>query len=172
MGIKLEASQKLQFSAMNLVKGPLFAKLSLEPLSLDAAICCWLVNMAAFEMYVETGWDHDCSVNSYLGMLSLLMNREGDVCELRAKGILYGLSSDRQTLEFFNDLAPDLVPGQAYLRLIADLAEYRQKRRVWIAIYRLLYKNAKTIAKLPRQKNFSVSVLRPSKSVEVSGVVG
>ncbi|TVU23792.1 hypothetical protein EJB05_26174, partial [Eragrostis curvula] len=143
MGIKLEPSQKMQFSAMDLVKGPFFGKLFLPPLRLGAIIKCWLVNMAAFEMCTETYLDHDCSVNSYLSVLSLLMNREEDVRELRVKRILHGRSSDRQILEFFNDLV--LVPGQAYARLIPGLAEYRQKRRVWIAIYRFLYKNAKTI---------------------------
>ncbi|TVU23795.1 hypothetical protein EJB05_26177, partial [Eragrostis curvula] len=146
IGIKLQANnQKMQISAMNLVKGPLFAKLFLPPLSLDATIYCWLVNMAAFEMCTETYLDHDCSVNSYLSLLSQLMNREEDVRELRSKNILHGPSSDRHTLEFFNDLAPDLMEGQAYWRLIEVLAEYRQKRWAWIIIYRFLYNNTKTI---------------------------
>ncbi|KAG2556108.1 uncharacterized protein LOC120684519 [Panicum virgatum] len=146
LGIDLEASRRRQFSAMAMEKGPsLFAKLFLAPLNLDATIYCWLVNMAAFEMWTETAWE-DCSVNSYLSVLSLLMHREEDVRELRVKRIVHGTSSDRQALEFFKDLAPGVSEGNAYWRLIGSLEEYRQKRWLWIAIYRFVYKNSKTIA--------------------------
>ena len=106
---------------MAMEKGPfLFAKLFLAPLNLDATIYCWLVNMAAFEMWTETAWE-DCSVNSYLSVLSLLMHREEDVRELRVKRIVHGTSSDQQALEFFKDLAPGVSEGNAYWRLIGGV---------------------------------------------------
>lgn len=144
LGIGLVASRKRQFWAMNIEEGPLFANLFLAPLNLDTTVFCWLVNMAAFEMWAETSWDN-CSVNSYLCVLSLLMNREEDARELRVKRIMHGTSSDREALEFFKDLAPSLSQGKAYWRLIGGLEEYRQKRRLWIAIYSFVYKNFKTI---------------------------
>lgn len=145
IGIKLKASQKMQFSAMQIMKGPLCAELVLAPLNLDPTIYCWLVNMVAFEMWTETFMD-DCCVNSYLTVLSLLMNRKEDVRELRIKGIVRGSSSDKQTLNFFNDLTPNLSSGTAYLRLLEGIEDYRQTRRMWIHIYRFVHNNAKTIA--------------------------
>ncbi|KAL6653621.1 hypothetical protein ACP70R_008556 [Stipagrostis hirtigluma subsp. patula] len=143
MGIKLKASKTTHFSDMKLVKRCLSAKLSLPPLSLDNISACWLVNMAAFEMFLGSDY---CVVNSYLCILGLLINKETDVHELRVRRILHGFFGDQQTLEFSKNLAPNMVPGPAYWQLIEDLEEYKQKRRVWIAIYRFFYKNIKTIA--------------------------
>ncbi|KAL6653617.1 hypothetical protein ACP70R_008552 [Stipagrostis hirtigluma subsp. patula] len=144
MGIKLEASSSMQFSLMTATKGCLFPKISLPPLSLDSVSACWLVNMAAFEI---CRGGNDCGmINSYLCTIAVLMNQEEDVRELRAKGIVHGFFSDQQILEFVSGLAPDLRPGEAYSLLMFKLAAYRYKKRVWIAIYRFFYNNAKTIA--------------------------
>ncbi|CAN6183332.1 unnamed protein product [Urochloa humidicola] len=145
IGIKLKASETAQFSAMDIVKGAFCAKLYLPPLHLDTVTTCWLVNMAAFEMCTETSWTDECSVNSFLSVLSLLMNQKDDVRQLRVKRILDGLS-DKQTLEFFKSLSPNLLVGYAYFEIIVGLEEYRHKRRLWIAIYRFLYNNATAIA--------------------------
>ncbi|RLN29087.1 hypothetical protein C2845_PM05G01760 [Panicum miliaceum] len=141
MGIKLKAREIPQLCHMSITKGPLFAKLSVSPLSLDSTSICWLVNMAALELYDRA----DC-VNSYLTLLALMMKQEDDVRELRAKGIIHGFFADRQILELINALAPDLSPGQTYALLIMSLAEYRHKRRHWIAVYRFFCNNAKAIA--------------------------
>jgi hypothetical protein len=148
MGIKLRASDKTtKLSDMNLMKGPLFATLSLPPLYVDSLAANWLVNMAAFEMCTEASSTDEYAVNSYLSVLSLLMNQENDVRELRVKHIVHGFFGDEETLEFFKSLTPILyLDGQAYLRIIVDLEAYRQKRRAWIAVYSFLYNNAKTIA--------------------------
>ncbi|KAL6654576.1 hypothetical protein ACP70R_008041 [Stipagrostis hirtigluma subsp. patula] len=146
IGIKLKASKTKQFSDMNIVKGPFFAKLSLVPLSLDSVTTCWLVNMAAFEICAATSLADDYYVNSYLSVVALLMNQEDDVRELRDRRIVQSFSSDQQTLEFFKGLAPNLVTGGAYWRLIADLEKYKHKRRMWISIYRFVYNNTKIIA--------------------------
>ena len=148
MGIKLRAREKTtKLSDMNLIKGPLFATLSLPPLYVDSLAANWLVNMAAFEMCTEASSTDEYAVNSYLSVLSLLMNQENDVRELRVKHIVHGFFGDEETLEFFKSLTPILyLDGQAYLRIIVDLEAYRQKRRAWIAVYSFLYNNAKTIA--------------------------
>ncbi|KAL6653615.1 hypothetical protein ACP70R_008550 [Stipagrostis hirtigluma subsp. patula] len=142
MGIKLKATKTTQYSDVDIVKSCFFAKLSLPPLPLDSLNACALVNMAAYE--ICRGGPYD--VNSYLCILGMLMNKEEDVRELRTKRIVGGLFGDNQTLEFFKDQAPKLMTGPTYVRIIFDLSAYRHKRRVWIAIYRFFYKNAKTIA--------------------------
>jgi hypothetical protein len=109
MGIKLRASNKTtKLSDMNLMKGPLFATLSLPPLYVDSLAANWLVNMAAFEMCTEASSTDEYAVNSYLSVLSLLMNQENDVRELRVKHIVHGFFGDEETLEFFKSLTPIL----------------------------------------------------------------
>ncbi|KAL6841627.1 hypothetical protein ACP4OV_028566 [Aristida adscensionis] len=148
MGIKLVPTENTQLSDMGVTRGPFFfAKLALPPLSLDSIGACWLVNMAALEMWTETSWADDCAVNSYLAAVSLLVSQEGDVGELRARRIVQGLS-DRRALEFFDGLEPGLCPGRAYWRLVVGIAEYKRKRRAWIAVYRFLYKHIKAIVKV------------------------
>jgi hypothetical protein len=109
MGIKLRASDKTtKLSDMNLMKGPLFATLSLPPLYVDSLAANWLVNMAAFEMCTEASSTDEYAVNSYLSVLSLLMNQKNDVRELRVKHIVHGFFGDEETLEFFKSLTPIL----------------------------------------------------------------
>ncbi|CAL4888448.1 unnamed protein product [Urochloa decumbens] len=146
IGIKLKATDITQFSDMTIEKGPFSATLSLRPLDLSNASACLLTNMAALEMCTGDSFEvGEYPLSSYLCVLGLLMNQENDVRELRAKRVVRGLFGDQQTLEFFKDLCPNLVAGQAYWRLFHDIEEYRQKRWVWIAIYRFVYNNAKTI---------------------------
>ncbi|GJN04804.1 hypothetical protein PR202_ga22378 [Eleusine coracana subsp. coracana] len=75
-----------------------------------------------------------------------MMNQAEDVRKLRHKGIVQGLFGDQHILEFFKDLCPNLVAGQAYWQIFRDIEVYRKKRRLWLAIYKFVYKNAKTIA--------------------------
>ncbi|CAO2142612.1 unnamed protein product [Urochloa humidicola] len=146
IGINLRACEATtKFSGMGIVKGLLCAQLSLPPLHLEMATACWLVNMAAFEMYTEAVWTNDCSINSYLAIVSLLITSKEDVRELRAKGIVQGFGGDQTTLDFFEGLSWYLCPGHAYVHTIVDLEDYKRKRWLWIAIYRFLYNNGRTI---------------------------
>ncbi|CAL4979046.1 unnamed protein product [Urochloa decumbens] len=146
IGIKLRACEMTaKFSAMGIVEGPFFAQLSLVPLLLQIDTASWLVNMAAFEMYTESMWTDDCSINSYLAVVSLLITRKEDVRELRTKGIVQGFS-DQGTLDFFDGLSTYLCACHAYEQTIVDLEDYKRKRWLWIAVYRFLYSNARTIA--------------------------
>uniref|UniRef100_A0A0A9AMJ2 Uncharacterized protein n=1 Tax=Arundo donax TaxID=35708 RepID=A0A0A9AMJ2_ARUDO len=113
MGIMLKASGT-HFSAMWMImECTIFPKIYLAPLHLDNTSACWLVNMVAFEMCVESVWTDDYPVNSYLAILSLLVDKKDDLRELRIKRIVDGLT-DRQTLEFFGGLGQNLCAGQAY----------------------------------------------------------
>ncbi|CAN6177877.1 unnamed protein product [Urochloa humidicola] len=146
IGIKLKATDITQFSDMTIVKGLFSATFSLRPLDLSNASACLLTNMAALEMCAGDSFQvGEYPLSSYLCVLGLLMNQENDVRELRARRVVRGLFGDQQTLEFFKDLCPNLVAGRAYWRLFHDIEEYRQKRWLWVTIYRFVYNNAKTI---------------------------
>ncbi|GJN25644.1 hypothetical protein PR202_gb13499 [Eleusine coracana subsp. coracana] len=154
MGIKLEARKTAtaNFTGvmnMEMVQGLLCAKLAVQPLNLGNASACLLINMAALELYSETALLKDAGelpVSSYLCVLGLMMSQAEDVRKLRHKGIVQGLFGDQHILEFFKDLCPNLVAGQAYWQIFRDIEVYRKKRRLWLAIYKFVYKNAKTIA--------------------------
>ncbi|KAL6908085.1 hypothetical protein ACP4OV_002255 [Aristida adscensionis] len=164
MCVKLKVGQTTRLSDISIVKGHIFANLSLPPLSLaEKTSACCLVNMVALEM-------HDVSdangVNSYLAILAQLMSQEDDVRELRARGIIRGLFADRQTLEFFSGLAPSLYVGDAYYRFIVDLAEYKHKRWLWIAVYRFFHNNAKIIATVLPIIGVLVGILKTLLSIK------
>ncbi|XP_066342201.1 UPF0481 protein At3g47200-like [Miscanthus floridulus] len=167
MGIELRAGKTTaNFSGMDLVKGPLFAHLSLVPLYLESVTACWLVNMAALETYTESAtMGDDCSINSYLAFVSSLMNREQDVRELRARGIVDGFS-DQHTLDFFEGLSQYLTPGHVYLRTMLDIQEYKKGRWLWIAVYRFLHSNWKTIATVLPVVSVLVGILKTLLSLK------
>uniref|UniRef100_A0A0A8YR93 Uncharacterized protein n=1 Tax=Arundo donax TaxID=35708 RepID=A0A0A8YR93_ARUDO len=148
MGVKLTASKSKKFGDMSMSKRRrkgLFGELSLAPLVLNDLTSCWLFNMAAYEACLGATQADNFAVSSYLSLASLLMNREGDVQELRAKGIINSAWSDMRTLDFFKWAAPPLSVGHRYYHIFERLQEYKQERRVWIAVHRFLYKNIKTV---------------------------
>lgn len=155
MGVKLEASKTTKvFGDMAMVKRQwkwrgrlgLFGELSLAPVVLNDLTACWLVNMAAYEVCLGATLADNFAVNSYLSMVALLVNREEDVQELRAKGIINSALSNMATLEFFKWAAPHLRLGHRYSMVYRGIQEYRQERWVWIAIHRFWYQNYRTIA--------------------------
>mgnify|MGYP000886452938 CR=1 FL=1 len=73
---------------MSIHSGCIFSQLSLTPLFINDFTACWLVNLAAYEACVSTGWPSDGFViSSYISLLAMLMDKEEDVHELRAKSI-------------------------------------------------------------------------------------
>ncbi|XP_062182909.1 UPF0481 protein At3g47200-like [Phragmites australis] len=131
-------------------KGPIFAELSLAPLTLDDARASYLVNMAALELctipHFQDAEDEESAVCSYLLLLDMFVDRENDVHELRTKHLLQGGGglTNKEALDFFASL-PGLRLGSCYVRIMEEIEKYRVKRRMWITVHAFLYKNIRTI---------------------------
>ncbi|PNT66556.1 hypothetical protein BRADI_3g14030v3 [Brachypodium distachyon] len=146
IGIKLTLSKSAEFKDIGLTEGLLFRKLFLPSLRLNENTACWLVNMAAFETCVAFR-DGDYTVSSYLVLFAMLMHREQDVHKLRAMGLIHGEFTNKQALDFFKGRhAGSMRPGYSFYAILRRLERYRQKRWLWIAVYKFVYNNAKTIA--------------------------
>nr|TKW08099.1 hypothetical protein SEVIR_6G006500v2 [Setaria viridis] len=149
MGIKLTASKTTKFRDMGIKKTPFSGEIFLAPLLLDQVRACWLINMAAFEVCIGAGVREDSKqqpvVCSYLAVLAMLMDRKEDVHELRAKRLVQGELTNRETLDFFKTLIKHISGGALYVRILEDIEDYKQKRRMWVKVYAFIYKNLKTI---------------------------
>uniref|UniRef100_A0A0D9WJZ3 Uncharacterized protein n=1 Tax=Leersia perrieri TaxID=77586 RepID=A0A0D9WJZ3_9ORYZ len=147
IGIQLVANDTSQLKDMGIFEGAprLFGGLFLAPLVIDDLKACWLVNMVALEASITTGLGDEDTVSSYVLLLAMLMNREDDVHELRAKGLVRGGFSDKETLEFFKNLVKQLFVGLDYFRILAELESYRRKRPLLIPIHKFVYNNVRAI---------------------------
>ncbi|KAF2910489.1 UPF0481 protein At3g47200 [Oryza sativa Japonica Group] len=147
IGIQLVANDTSQLKDMGIYEGAprLFGGIFLAPLVIDDLKACWLVNMVALEASITTGLGDEDIVSSYVLLLAMLMNREEDVHELRAKGLVRGGFSDLETLEFFKNLVKQLFVGLDYFRILAELEAYRRKRRLLIPVHKFVYNNFKAI---------------------------
>ncbi|WVZ95449.1 hypothetical protein U9M48_041212 [Paspalum notatum var. saurae] len=150
MGIKLTASKTTKFIDMGVKKKLLSCEISFPPLLLDEMRSCWLINMAAFEVCIGagTGARDDIGpavVCSYLALLAMLMDREEDVHELRAKRLVQGELTNKETLDFFKNLIKHISGGTHYLRILEEIEDYKCKRWMWIKVHSFVYKNLKTI---------------------------
>ncbi|KAG8086692.1 hypothetical protein GUJ93_ZPchr0010g8107 [Zizania palustris] len=146
IGIKLTASRTAELKDMGIKRGPLFGKLFLTPFLMGNKGTCWLVNMVALERCIAVTWDANCTaVGSYIAAMAMLMNREEDVHELRAKGLVYGRFSDQETLQFFKTLYKHTHMGPRYVHILQDIESYRRERWLWIACHKFVYNNIKTI---------------------------
>ncbi|XP_048545580.1 UPF0481 protein At3g47200-like [Triticum urartu] len=147
IGVKLTASDKRWFADMSIRKGPLAGALSLTPLFLSDCTACWLVNMAAFEACTSTSYPSDgFVVSSYLSLLAMLMDKEEDVHQLRAKHLLRSFFSNQEVLGFFKGLTRHMRLGRRYYSILEEVEHYRRERPVRIAVHKFLYRNFKTIA--------------------------
>ncbi|KAJ1277048.1 hypothetical protein BS78_05G264200 [Paspalum vaginatum] len=132
IGIKLRANMmSTDLFDMGLQpKGALCAELSLPPLSLDHNRARYLVNMAALELCTVRSFKNDpvqdSAVCSYLQLLALLVHKEDDVHELRAKG------GQRR--------------GKLYRQIMRDIEAYKAGRWPWTMFYAFLYRNWAVIA--------------------------
>ncbi|CAN6362439.1 unnamed protein product [Urochloa humidicola] len=152
IGITLKANETTDLAHMGLNKrGAFFAELSLAPLSLTDGRASRLINMAALELCTTSEFLHaraeDSAVCSYLRLLSMLVNREDDIHELRKKGILQGGSglTNKEALDFFTGLQSRLPEGPCYVLTMIQIENYRVKKRMQIKVYAFVYRNIKTI---------------------------
>uniref|UniRef100_A0ACD5XGD7 Uncharacterized protein n=1 Tax=Avena sativa TaxID=4498 RepID=A0ACD5XGD7_AVESA len=166
VGIHLTASKTARFADIGVGKGPVFGKLWLPPVYLGELTMCWLTNMAAFEML--QGGTSDYGVSSYVQILAVLMNRADDVRELRTKRILYPVLSDEETLNFFKSIAPFLPYGRQYDRVLQQLSDYHQNRRVRVTLHKIMYNNLKYIITAGSAVGFLITILKAILSLQQS----
>uniref|UniRef100_A0A0A9AKK7 Uncharacterized protein n=1 Tax=Arundo donax TaxID=35708 RepID=A0A0A9AKK7_ARUDO len=152
MGIKLTPSKETWFADMSLSnKSPLlFGELSLTPLFLNDFTACWLVNMAALEASTSLldGPSDGFIVSSYLSLLAMLMDKEEDVHELRAKHLIVSFFSNEDMLAFFKGLAKHLRLGIRYFAIIEKIVDYKRDKRVPIVLHKFVYHNFRIILTL------------------------
>ncbi|CAN6329122.1 unnamed protein product [Urochloa humidicola] len=149
MGVKLTATKTKKFGDMEMKKRRwplgLFGELSLAPLALDQRTACWMLNMVAYEAFLGATRADNFAVSSYIFLVAHLINREEDVQDLRARGIISSAMSDGETLKFFKSAAPSLRIGDRYIEIAGKIQEYTKERWIWIAIHSFIYNNFKII---------------------------
>nr|CAD1828576.1 unnamed protein product [Ananas comosus var. bracteatus] len=85
---------------------------------------------------------------------------EEDVKELRSKGIMRSLLSDRRTLDFFESLSPHLRPGDNFWYVPERLNDYYKNRRVRVLLHKFIYNNFKFILAATSAVIFFVTILQ------------
>uniref|UniRef100_M8BWE8 Uncharacterized protein n=1 Tax=Aegilops tauschii TaxID=37682 RepID=M8BWE8_AEGTA len=129
IGIKLTASSKTGLADMSVQRGYLFGQLSLTPLFVNDVTACWLISMAAYEACVSTTYPSDGFViSSYISFMAMLMDKEEDVHELRAKHIVGSFFSNTQRLVFFKGLATHLRLGRLYFIITDKIDKFKRER--------------------------------------------
>ncbi|KAJ1264497.1 hypothetical protein BS78_08G005300 [Paspalum vaginatum] len=160
IGIELTASDRPWLADMSVQTDhwPFpFGQLSLTPLFLNDYTACWLVNMAA---------RHGFFISSYISLLAMLIDKEEDVHELRAKYIVQSFFSNQQVLAFFKDLSRHLRLGQRYFLITEKIQQFKHQRRVRIALHRFLYNNYKIIFTLLSIASVLVGIFRSLMSLK------
>ncbi|KAF7082488.1 hypothetical protein CFC21_086356 [Triticum aestivum] len=149
IGIKLEHSETDKFTDMGVKRGAFSYKMFMSPLNLDRTRATWLTNMVAFEVCTALPGSkntEDTYMCSYIAILAMLMHREEDVHKLRSEGFIHGELSDKQILQFFNQLAQQMTPGRRYFEILIDIEHCKFNRRLRIMVHKFVSNNAKAIA--------------------------
>uniref|UniRef100_A0A0E0AQ97 Uncharacterized protein n=1 Tax=Oryza glumipatula TaxID=40148 RepID=A0A0E0AQ97_9ORYZ len=183
MGIRVIPSKAEWFTDMNLKTKKfalplfgekfalsLFGELSLTPLFLNDFSACWLVNMTALEACTATLGGHPISdgfiISSYLSLLAMLMDKEEDVHELRAKGLIHSFFSNKEMLAFFKGLARHLRLGSRYFTIIQQIEDYKHNRRPFIVVHKFFYHNWRIIVKLVSIASVLVGIFKAILSLK------
>ncbi|XP_052164077.1 UPF0481 protein At3g47200-like [Oryza glaberrima] len=151
IGVNLTASTAEWFGDMSVKEGPVYGELSLSPMFLNDVSAGWLVNMAALEASGgATTADQSSSSSSvmcsFLSVVAMLMDREEDVHQLRAKQVLYSTLSNAQTLDFFKRISQHLGFGHRYFYILQQINKFKQGRPVRSAVHKFLYKHIRAIS--------------------------
>lgn len=168
VGVHITAGKAARLSDMGVGKNPLFGNLWLPPVYLSELTISLLINMAAFEMLHGGTSDADYGASSYMQIMAVLMNREDDVRELRAKRILYPVFSDQETLDFFKSVCPYLQYryGRQYDRVLQRLSDYQQDRTVWVALHKFVYNNLKYLLTSGSSSGLLIPILKAVLSIK------
>ncbi|XBI22473.1 hypothetical protein VPH35_063489 [Triticum aestivum] len=167
VGVHITAGKTARLSDMGVgKKNPLFGNLWLPPVYLSELTMSLLINMAAFEMLQGGTSDADYGASSYMQIMAVLMNREDDVRELRAKRILYPVFSDQETLDFFKSVCPYLQYGRQYDRVLQRLSHYQQDRTVRVALHKFVYNNLKYLLTSGSAFGLLIPILRAVLSLK------
>ncbi|KAL6658801.1 hypothetical protein ACP70R_002841 [Stipagrostis hirtigluma subsp. patula] len=157
---------------MNIQKKTCFGELTLPPLFLNDVVACGLVNLAALEAAEAinaSSLDSDgYVVSSYLSVMTMLMDREEDVHELRGKGVLCSRLSNAETLAFFKGLGKHLRQGYNYHAILQEIEEYMRKRPVRILVHKFVYNNYKLIAAVLSIASVLVGIFKALYSLKQS----
>ncbi|KAJ1269598.1 hypothetical protein BS78_07G224000 [Paspalum vaginatum] len=165
IGVQLTSNRTAKFREMGLRRGLFFCKLFLAPLVMDDQNACWLLNMLALEVSSRAAYE-DNPVRSYILLITMLMNREEDVHQLRAKRILHGSFSDQRTLIFVKNLAEVTNYTKDHTLLLLDLEVYRRKRWMWVALHKFTYNNLKSIVTVFSTIGVLVGIFKTLFSIE------
>ncbi|KAF7098732.1 hypothetical protein CFC21_100448 [Triticum aestivum] len=168
IGIKLTTSNKTWFADMSIQRDRcIFGQLSLAPLFVNDCIACWLVNMAAYEACVSVTHPSDGFViSSYISLLAMLMDKEEDVHELRAKHLVNSFFSNHELLIFFKGLARHLRLGHHYFVITDKIDKYKRERPVSITVHRFVYNNFRTIVAVLSVVSVLVGIFRTLMSLK------
>ncbi|KAG2564857.1 uncharacterized protein LOC120683013 [Panicum virgatum] len=154
IGITLTVNETGKLVDMGLDHGNFSAELSLAPLSLNYARASRLVNMAALEICCLTPTTltdiiEDSAVCSYLLLLSMLVQKEDDVHELRRHGILEGGAglTNKHVLDFFTCLQ-SLPDGLCSTLTLLQIEDYKMNRKIVTKGHSFWYKHKSTIYKI------------------------
>ncbi|CAL4980648.1 unnamed protein product [Urochloa decumbens] len=129
----------------------IFPELSVPPLALDRDRASFLVNMAALEQCMfkrfSAAPEEDSAVCSYFRLLSVLVQREEDVHELRVRGVLQGGGglTNEEALRFLTS-SQDMRLGLSYRRIMGQIESYKEKRPMKTKLHAFYYNHKKTIA--------------------------
>ncbi|KAG6638492.1 hypothetical protein CIPAW_10G038400, partial [Carya illinoinensis] len=108
--------------------------LRLPLITVDDSTAPKFFNLIAYEMCSD--FDNDYGITSYVAFLESLIDKPGDVKELRNASILYNLlGSDDEVAKLFNEIGTDLVPDlDEYKQVRTQIQEYYDKKWVtWVA---------------------------------------
>ncbi|XBI13784.1 hypothetical protein VPH35_140475 [Triticum aestivum] len=168
IGIKLTASNKTWFADMSIQRDRcIFGQLSLTPLFVNDCTACWLVNMAAYEACVSATHPSDGFViSSYISLLAMLMDKEEDVHELRAKHLVRSFFSNHELLVFFKDLARHMRLGYRYFVITEKIEMFKRERPVSITVHRFVYNNFRTIVAVLSVVSVLVGIFRTLLSLK------